>query len=157
MHHEVSVTSSVVLTETDGSIGVTIEEDGTLHRVPSVVPVRTDRVFAFPILAGILHLADLKGWGSSKNRKWDAPTPRTTRGGSPGSDDGAPVNLDMREWEEEQIRLDRDWYNGAEEGGIAGDEDFNPLSQYEDLGAARQAELATRQVVRVGLICKLMI
>ena len=61
MHHEVSVTFSVLLTETDGSIGVTIEEDGTLHRVPSVVPVRTDRVFAFPILAGILHLADLKG------------------------------------------------------------------------------------------------
>ena len=60
MHYEVPVTSSVFLTETDGSIGVTIEEDGTLHRVPSVVPVRTDRVFAFPTLAGILHLADLK-------------------------------------------------------------------------------------------------
>lgn len=55
----------------------------------------------------------------------------------------------MREWEEEQIRLDRDWYTGAEEGGIAGDEDYNPLSQYEDLNAVRQAELATRQVVRV--------
>ena len=121
-------------------------EDGPSVRVPNIGWDSTPR-----------RPQEGSGWGSSKNRKWDAPTPRTTRGGSPGSDDGAPVNLDMREWEEEQIRLDRDWYNGAEEGGIAGDEDFNPLSQYEDLGAARQAELATRQVVRVGLICKLMI
>ncbi|KAK7688261.1 Pre-mRNA-splicing factor ATP-dependent RNA helicase PRP16 [Cerrena zonata] len=89
------------------------------------------------------------GWGSSRNRNWDAPTPRRARGGSPGSDDGAPVTLDMREWEEEQIRLDRDWYNGTE-GGLAGDEDFNPLAQYEDLGAARQAELAARQVKKVS-------
>lgn len=89
---------------------------------------------------------DGPGWGSSKNRRWDAPTPRSTRGGSP-DDDGAPVTLDMREWEEEQIRLDRDWYMGPEEGMVAGDEDFNPLAQYEDLGAKKQAELATRAVV----------
>ena len=105
-------------------------EDGPSVRVPNIGWDSTPR-----------RPQDGSGWGSSKNRKWDAPTPRTTRGGSPGSDDGAPVNLDMREWEEEQIRLDRDWYNGAEVGGIAGDEDFNPLSQYEDLGAARQAEV----------------
>ena len=85
-------------------------------------------------------------WGSSKNRRWDAPTPRRSRGGSP-DEDGAPVTLDMREWEEEQIKLDRDWYMGAEEGAIAGDEDFNPLAQYEDLGAIKQAELAKRAVV----------
>lgn len=57
------------------------------------------------------------------------------------------VGLDMREWEEEQTRLDRDWYMGAEEGGVAGDEDFNPLAQYEDLAAIKQAEVATKQVV----------
>lgn len=54
----------------------------------------------------------------------------------------------MHEWEEEQTRLDRDWYSGAEEGGVAGDEDFNPLAQYEDLAAIKQAEVATKQVVR---------
>ena len=56
----------------------------------------------------------------------------------------------MREWEEEQIRLDRDWYMGAEEGNVAGDEDFNPLAQYEDLGAAKQQELATRAVKKIS-------
>ena len=39
---------------------------------------------------------------------------------------------------------------GAEEGGVAGDEDYNPLAQYEDLGAAKQAELATRQVKKIS-------
>ena len=90
---------------------------------------------------------DGPGWGSSRNRRWDAPTPRTTRGASPDEDDGAPINLDMREWEEEQIRLDRDWYMGPEEGNVAGDEDFNPLAQYEDLAPVKEQELAKRAVV----------
>ena len=93
---------------------------------------------------------DGSGWGSSKNRRWDAPTPRASRGGSPDEDDDGAIRLDAREWEEEQIRLDRDWYMGAEEGGVAGDEDYNPLAQYEDLGAAKQAELATKQVKRIS-------
>lgn len=97
---------------------------------------------------------DGPGWGSAKNRRWDAPTPRASRGGSP--DENAPVTLDMREWEEEQIRLDRDWYMGPEEGNMAGDEDFNPLAQYEDLGAAKQKELATRAVVRVWCLALLI-
>ena len=37
---------------------------------------------------------------------------------------------------------------GAEEGNVVGDEDYNPLAQYDDLGAAKQAELAKRSVVR---------
>jgi pre-mRNA-splicing factor ATP-dependent RNA helicase DHX38/PRP16 len=50
----------------------------------------------------------------------------------------------MREWEEEQVRLDRDWYMGAEEGGLVGDEEHNPLSQYEDLTVAKQVEIAKK-------------
>lgn len=92
---------------------------------------------------------DGPGWGSSRNRRWDAPTPRTSRGVSPDAEDSAPINLDVREWEEEQIRLDRDWYMGAEEGNVAGDEDFNPLAQYEDLASVKQKELATRAVVGI--------
>lgn len=111
-------------------------EDAPSVRVPNVGWESTPR-----------RLEDGPGWGPSRVRRWDAPTPRTSRRGTPGSDDEAPINLNVREWEEEQIRLDRDWYNDAEETGIAGDEDFNPLAQYEDLGAARQAELATRQMV----------
>lgn len=110
-------------------------EDAPSVRVPNVGWDSTPR-----------RSEDGAGWGKSGNRSWDA-TPRTSRGGSPIEDGMA--NLDVREWEEEQIRLDRDWYMGPEDGNIAGDEDFNPLAQYEDLGAAKQAELATRAVVSV--------
>ncbi|KAF7306353.1 hypothetical protein MIND_00426500 [Mycena indigotica] len=88
---------------------------------------------------------DGSGWGSAANRRWDA-TPRNVREGSPDN----AIGLDAREWEEEQIRLDRDWYSGAEEGGIAGDEEHNPLAQYEDLSALKNAEIATKQVKRIS-------
>ncbi|KAG1725582.1 pre-mRNA splicing factor [Suillus paluster] len=88
------------------------------------------------------------GWGGARNRAWDAPTPRVPRGGSP-EDDGL-LGVDVREWEEEQLRLDRDWYTGAEEGGVAGDEEHNPLAQYEDLSALKDAEIAKKQVKRIS-------
>ena len=59
--------------------------------------------------------------------------------------------MDVREWEDEQIKLDRDWYTGAEEGGVVGDEEHNPLAQYEDLNILKQAEIATKQTV--GVFC----
>ncbi|KII89661.1 hypothetical protein PLICRDRAFT_108011, partial [Plicaturopsis crispa FD-325 SS-3] len=89
------------------------------------------------------------GWGGAQNRRWDAPTPRASRGGSPDDGDGA-LGIGAREWEEEQVRLDRDWYTGAEEGGVAGDEENNPLAQYEDLNALKEAEIATKQVKKVS-------
>lgn len=58
--------------------------------------------------------------------------------------------MDMREWEDEQLKLDRDWYTGAEEGTLAGDEEHNPLSQYDDLGAVRDAEIAKKKVKKVS-------
>ena len=82
------------------------------------------------------------GWGGTKYRTWDAATPRVPRGGSP-EDDGL-FGVDTREWEEEQIRLDRDWYSGAEEGGVAGDEEHNPLAQYGDLSVLKEVEIATK-------------
>jgi pre-mRNA-splicing factor ATP-dependent RNA helicase DHX38/PRP16 len=45
------------------------------------------------------------------------------------------------------MRLDRDWYTGAEDGGVAGDEEHNSLSQYDDLRAVKEAEIAFKQVV----------
>ncbi|KAF9478547.1 pre-mRNA splicing factor [Pholiota conissans] len=89
------------------------------------------------------------GWGGAKNRRWDAPTPRVARGESPDGDNAA-FGLDSREWEEEQVKLDRDWYTGAEEGGLAGDDEHNPLAQYEDLSALKEAEIATKQVKKVS-------
>lgn len=87
---------------------------------------------------------DGSGWGAARNRRWDAPTPRAGRGGSPEGDD---FGLDFKEWEEEQIRLDRDWYTGVEDSGLAGDEEHNPLAQYEDLSLIKQAEIAAKQTV----------
>jgi len=94
--------------------------------------------------------SDGGGWGRVGNRSWDAQTPRVARDTSPDGDDRA-FGLDSREWEEEQVRLDRDWYTGAEEGGVAGDEEHNPLSQYEDLTATKEAEIASKQIVRLSL------
>lgn len=88
---------------------------------------------------------DGSGWGAARNRRWDAPTPRAGREDSPEGVDGTGV--DFKEWEEEQTRLDRDWYTGAEDGGLAGDEEHNPLAQYEDLSIIKQAEIATKQTV----------
>ena len=88
------------------------------------------------------------GWGSAKNRGWDAPTPVANRNGSrAGSPDGSAVPLDAREWEEEQVRLDRDWYMSSEGGAL--DEEYNPLAQYDDLDAKKTAELAQKQVVSI--------
>ncbi|KAH9855789.1 P-loop containing nucleoside triphosphate hydrolase protein [Lenzites betulinus] len=88
------------------------------------------------------------GSATPRNRRWDAPTPR--RGGSPGSDGEGALGIDAREWEEEQIRLDRDWYMGAEESGVVGDEDFNPLAQYDDLAAIKEEQLAKKQVKKIS-------
>ena len=84
-----------------------------------------------------------------RSRRWDAPTPR--RGQSPGSDEGdGALGLDAREWEEEQTRLDRDWYMGAEEGGVMGEEEYNPLSQYDDLAAVKEEQMAKKQVKKIS-------
>ncbi|KAF5388813.1 hypothetical protein D9757_005588 [Collybiopsis confluens] len=84
------------------------------------------------------------------NVGWDA-TPRSSHGddssarGESPEGDGA-WNVDAREWEEEQIRLDRDWYTGTE-SGVAADGDYNPLAQYEDLSMMKEAEIAKKQAV----------
>lgn len=60
-------------------------------------------------------------WGGVRNRRWDAPTPRASRNGRAGEDDdeaGGLGRFDMREWEEEQTQLDRDWYMANEDGTL---------------------------------------
>ncbi|KAF9513871.1 hypothetical protein BS47DRAFT_1295708 [Hydnum rufescens UP504] len=89
-----------------------------------------------------------RGWGAARDRRWDAPTPRSVRGHDDDDDDGISI-AGGREWEEEQVKLDRDWYMGNE-GGVTGDEEYNPLAQYDDLEAVKQAEIATKQVKRIS-------
>ena len=111
-------------------------EDGPSVRIPNAGWESTPR-------AGRSNDSD-GGWGAARSRAWDAPTPRVNRDESPEGDE--PLGIDAREWEEEQVRLDRDWYMGAEEGGAAGDEEHNPLAAYNDLEQLKQLEIANKQV-----------
>lgn len=60
--------------------------------------------------------------------------------------------VDAKEWEEEQMRLDRDWYIQDDEGAVAGDEEHNPFAQWSNLEQGKEAELeqkaAKRQTAR---------
>jgi pre-mRNA-splicing factor ATP-dependent RNA helicase DHX38/PRP16 len=114
--------------------------DGTSSRVPNVswdsTPMRRD---------------SQGGKSISLDRTWDS-TPRTARDSSlePSTAAESGLPLDTREWEEEQLRLDRDWYMSNEGGVIAGDEESNPLAMYEydTMDQRRQEELAAKKVVR---------
>lgn len=53
-----------------------------------------------------------------RDRRWDAPTPRASRGGDDEDPVGGLDRLNMREWEEEQTQLDRDWYMANEDGTL---------------------------------------
>ncbi|MBW0470135.1 hypothetical protein O181_009850 [Austropuccinia psidii MF-1] len=80
---------------------------------------------------------------SSSNPSWEA-TPRSTAKVPRGREWDTPLNraededlgpplgsgIDAREWEEEQMRLDRDWYNHEEDNTI--DDDYNPFGSYEE-------------------------
>lgn len=50
-----------------------------------------------------------------------------------------------KEYQDEQLRLDRDWYSYmGEEGGVAGDSEHNPFSQYDDLDNVSQTQRKQR-------------
>lgn len=80
-------------------------DDAPSVRVPNVAWDSTPR-----------SQASGSGWGAARDRRWDAPTPRAGRG-EDDDDDGRSV-AGGREWEEEQIKLDRDWYMGAEGSAV---------------------------------------
>ncbi|KIR34642.1 pre-mRNA-splicing factor ATP-dependent RNA helicase PRP16 [Cryptococcus deuterogattii 99/473] len=85
------------------------------------------------------------GWGKGErtSRGWDQ-TPRSARE-SPEQDG---LDLNAKEWEEEQVKLDRDWYSYDDEGAVAADEDHNPFSQWENLERAKEEELQAKAVKR---------
>jgi len=89
------------------------------------------------------------GWsngGKGMNRSWDAATPRVDRR---TDDDDDEVLVDAREWEEEQVRLDRDWYSTFEEGGVAGDEEHNPFAGFDDFGREKEQEMEAKAVKKI--------
>ncbi|TXT12825.1 hypothetical protein VHUM_01226 [Vanrija humicola] len=88
------------------------------------------------------------GWGKSgdssrSGRSWDETPSRRSRGASPSNDDGE-ILVDGKEWEEEQVRLDRDWYNNDDEGMVAGDEEHNPFAQWSSLEASKEQEMQAK-------------
>ena len=60
--------------------------------------------------------------------------------------------IDRTMWDEDEARLDRDWYSHEEFGQVAGDETHNPFAAYdtEPISAEQEARLAKKQVKRVS-------
>ncbi|WVQ96080.1 hypothetical protein IAU59_003181 [Kwoniella sp. CBS 9459] len=89
------------------------------------------------------------GWGKAESSRrgqgWDQ-TPRSGRRDSPEGDGG--LDLDAKEWEEEQVKLDRDWYSYDDEGAVAPDDEHNPFSQWESLERDKEEELQAKAVKR---------
>ena len=54
------------------------------------------------------------------------------------------------DWEREQARLDRDWYNGDEFGNVAGDEMHNPFAQFEDNNPKIEAAQEKKPIKRMS-------
>jgi len=89
------------------------EMDGGSLRVPNRGWNETPRAGRLPVPGG-----RGKAERSKRNMGWDQ-TPRSARGAnrdSPDRDDGLDVG--GKEWEEEQVRLDRDWYSHDDEGAV---------------------------------------
>lgn len=82
---------------------------------------------------------------SGRSRGWDETPSR-------GREDSPEFEVDAKEWEEEQMRLDRDWYTFDDEGAVAGDEEHNPFAQWSNLETGKEAEMeqkvAKRQTAR---------
>lgn len=71
-----------------------------------------------------------RGAGSSRRGEWDTPARRENDFEEEGTrypEEIPPTTVrGGREWEEEQLRLDRDWYNDEADGG------GNPFADYEE-------------------------
>ena len=91
---------------------------------------------------------------------WDQ-TPRSSR----NEETEEEMKMNAKEWEEEQVRLDRDWYSYDDEGAVvssddiagerstdivfqAGDEEHNPFAQWENLESSKEQELEQKAVKR---------
>ncbi|KAI9197306.1 pre-mRNA-splicing factor ATP-dependent RNA helicase PRP16-like protein [Polychytrium aggregatum] len=84
---------------------------------------------------------------TSKYSSWDLTTPKH----STGYEDAGPLassHEELADWDGEQQRLDREWYN-QEEGGAA-DDYHNPFRDYEDYYRKKEEELTKQQVKKIS-------
>jgi pre-mRNA-splicing factor ATP-dependent RNA helicase DHX38/PRP16 len=84
-----------------------------------------------------------------------AATPRVPHGAWDDRDTEYPEEyrggeLQYEQWEREQARLDRDWYNGDEFGNVAGDEMHNPFAQFEDKDIQKEQAMEKKQQKRMS-------
>ncbi|OLL26510.1 Pre-mRNA-splicing factor ATP-dependent RNA helicase prp16 [Neolecta irregularis DAH-3] len=57
---------------------------------------------------------------------------------------------DQERWEEENARLDRDWYNRDEFENVAGDDSRNPFADYNDADYRQVEVLSQKQIKRMS-------
>lgn len=87
---------------------------------------------------------------TNSQRSWDS-TPRRVHS---TRDDDTRLTLAGRPWEadeEEAQALDRDWYAQEEEGGVAGDEENNPFSGFDETAASSappKVRMTAKQLAR---------
>ncbi|KAJ1919741.1 hypothetical protein H4219_001770 [Mycoemilia scoparia] len=88
--------------------------------------------------------------GQSSRSNWDYPTPMVK---STGYDERVPEyppeDADINDpeaaedWDEDQKKLDREWYNLDESGML--DDDYNPFNQYTEHDEKAEAKLKSKQ------------
>ncbi|KAI9596701.1 hypothetical protein BDF19DRAFT_22280 [Syncephalis fuscata] len=88
---------------------------------------------------------------SIRRSEWELATPLITSSynDDPSSTtvpDTAENEIDRQEWEDEQTRLDRDWYN-SEEFGVNED---TPFGDHDAYYRKKEEELTQRQVKRMS-------
>lgn len=82
----------------------------------------------------------------ARRSEWDFPTPRVE---STSYDDAVrkPTNAEFENWEEEQTKLDREWYNLDEAGTM---EESYQYSEFDAYYKKKEEELAKAQVKRLS-------
>ncbi|KAJ3050328.1 DEAH-box RNA helicase prp16 [Rhizophlyctis rosea] len=78
---------------------------------------------------------------------WDFETPRV-QSTSYDDDIDRPRGEDEDQWEEEQRRLDRDWYNIEESGAMEGEQ--TEYAEYEAYYKKKEEELAKQQIKKLS-------
>jgi hypothetical protein len=82
---------------------------------------------------------------TGQHSQWDAPTPLRQNAAGAEADEsvsGAPT----ADYENEQLRLDRDWYNQEESGAF--DDVHNPFAEFDAYYQQKEEEAAKQQVVQ---------
>ncbi len=99
---------------------------------------------SFPVAGGASE------WGSMRTRRWDAAdayTPHSTTVETPGT--YGLTELEFPEWDEEQVRLDREWYIKGEDDNIKEAEARGAL-HHENVSHIIPAEISRKSMRKIS-------